>query len=321
MIRLIIRKLILMFIILGLLNFVAFTYALRHAGLFAPSNFFRPMDVSDAESIRELYPTYLRNLFAGNLGEVAGTDLENIIREPIKNSLVLLGTALLVTIGLGLFLGFTAVSAKTRRMRPWSTVFLAAGASLPGFVFGAVLIALLIYQLLYTPARTTLLPLSGFGIDRHLILPVLVLAVRPTFHLAKVTAGLLENELHSDYILVAYSKGLKWSQLVGRHAWRNMLSPVFITIGEAMRLIVSGLVIVEAIFLWPGIGRIFLYSIGLRLDARPPGAFFGNPELIAIIAVILGALLLLADLLTSVLAYYFDPRLSQAKEESELSLS
>jgi ABC-type dipeptide/oligopeptide/nickel transport system permease component len=98
-----------------------------------------------------------------------------------------------------------------------------------------------------------------------------------------------------------------------------MLSPVLITIGEAMRLMVGGLVIVEAIFLWPGIGRIFLYSIGLRLDARPPFGYFGNPELIAILAVILGGILLITDLVISVLAYQLDPRLSRGKEASQVS--
>ena len=156
---------------------------------------------------------------------------------------------------------------------------------------------------------TTLLPISGFGIDRHLVLPVIVLSIQPTFHLAKVITGLVENELHKDYIQVANSKGLTWVQLVRRHVWPNILSPVLVTIGEAMRIMVGALVIVEAIFLWPGIGRILLYSVGLRLDAGPAGAFFGNPNLIAILAVIMGSWLLLADLIANVLAYRYDPRI------------
>ncbi|MFO7664749.1 MAG: ABC transporter permease [Chloroflexota bacterium] len=321
MIRLIIRKLILMVIILGLLNIVAFNYGLRHPALFSPSNFFVPRGISDPEYIRERHGTYLQGLLRGNLGRVSGTEIATVIRDPIKNSLILLGTAIVTTVVFGLLFGMTAISGKTRRIRPWAVVFLAAGSSLPGFVFAAVLIAFLVYQLFYTEARTPLLPISGFGIDRHLIMPVLVLAVQPTFHLAKVTAGLLENELHRDYITVAYSKGLTWSQLVWRHAWRNMLSPVLVTLGDSMRLMIGGLVIVEAIFLWPGIGRIFLYTLGLRLDARAPGQFFGNPELTAILAVILGGLLLLTDLVVSILAYQLDPRLSQPAEGSQVSLA
>ena len=142
--------------------------------------------------------------------------------------------------------------------------------------------------------------------------PVIVLAIQPTFHLAKVVSGLLENELQRDYIQVANGKGLTWAQMVRRHAWPNMLSPVLVTMGEALRLMIGALVIVEAVFLWPGVGRLLLYSLGLRLDAGPPGVFFGNAPLIALLAVIVGSWLLLADLLAAVLAYHFDPRVGEA---------
>jgi peptide/nickel transport system permease protein len=176
---------------------------------------------------------------------------------------------------------------------------------------------LLIYQLIYAGSRTTLLPISGFGIDAHLILPVIVLSIQPAFHLAKVMAGLLESELQKDYIQVAHSKGLTWLQLLGRHAWPNLLSPLLMTIGGAMRLMVGGLIITEAIFLWPGIGRILLSSLGLRLDAGPLSTLFGNPNVIAILAVIMGSWLLIADLIATVLAYRLDPRLGVVIEASE----
>jgi peptide/nickel transport system permease protein len=192
---------------------------------------------------------------------------------------------------------------------------------MPGFVFGAIVLSLLMYQLLYAGSPTTLLPISGFGLDAHLILPVIVLSIQPAFHLAKVTSGLLESELQKDYFQVANSKGLSWRQLLRRHAWPNMVSSLLITMGQAFRLMVGALVIVEAIFLWPGIGRIFLHSLGLRLDAGPAGAFFGSPELIAILAVIMGSWLLIADLIVSVLAYRSDPRLDLAGEAGQRAMA
>lgn len=307
MVRLIMRKLILMVIILAALNYVAYHYAIRHPGLlFYPfSNITNP----DAEFPESQYPSYLQDLLRGELGEAAGSPVAELIRDPIRNSLILLVAAVAVTIVAGLGLGFLSVSPHTWRIRPWAMVLLSAGSSMPGFVFGAIMLSLLVYQLLYSGSGTTLLPISGFGIDRHLVLPVIVLSIQPTFHLAKVITGLVENELHKDYIQVANSKGLTWFQLVRRHVWPNILSPVLVTIGEAMRIMVGALVIVEAIFLWPGIGRILLYSVGLRLDAGPAGAFFGNPNLIAILAVIMGSWLLLADLIANVLAYRYDPRI------------
>lgn len=315
MIRLLIRKSLLMIIILVVLNVVAYHYALRH-----PATLFYPFSATtdpEAQYPPSQYPAYVRGLLRGDLGQAGGSPITDVIGEPIGKSLVLLGTAVLVTVVAGLLLGLLAISPRTWRIRPAAMLFLAAGSSMPGFVLGAIILSFLVYQLLFSGRGTTLLPISGYGIDRHLILPVIVLAVQPTFHLAKVTAGLLENELQRDYIQVAHSKGLNWRRVLGRHAWANVVSPALITMSEAMRLMIGGLVLVEAIFLWPGIGRIFLYSLGLRLDAGPTGSFFGDPELIAILAVILGSWILLADLITGLLAYHFDPRVSVAGGERD----
>lgn len=311
MIRLIVRKLLLMMIILVVLNYVAYHYAVRH-----PSLFFYPFSTipnPDGVPLESHYDDYVRGLLRGELGQVGLIGIGQLVRDPIRNSLVLVGVAAVVGLSLGLLFGFLSISPRTWRVRPAAAMFLAAGSSMPGFVLGAILLSLLVYQLLYAGGgNTTLLPISGYGVDRHLILPVIVLAIQPTFHLAKVVSGLLEGELQRDYVQVANSKGLTWSQIVRRHAWPNMLSPVLVTMGAALRLMIGALVIVEAVFLWPGIGRLLLYSLGLRLDAGPPGAFFGNPPLIALLAVIVGVWLLLADLVAAVLAHHFDPRVGEA---------
>ncbi|MCA9933775.1 MAG: ABC transporter permease [Ardenticatenaceae bacterium] len=308
MIRLIARKVIIILIILPILNVVGFYYALAHPRLSAPT-------IGTVETADVSYLPYVRGLLAGDLGQVGRLSVASIIATPIKNSLVLLSIALVTAVLLGLIFGFLSISPRTRRISPQALVVLSAGSSMPGFLLGGVILSAMVYRTLYSGARATLIPLSGYGLDEHLILPVLVLAIQPAMYIAKITAGLLEHELQQDYVRVARSKGLGWFRLMWQHAWPNMLAPIMLTIGESMRLMVGALVIVEAIFVWPGIGRIFLYTIGLRLDSRPPGAFFGDPYLLASIAVILGGLLLLADLLANVLAYAFDPRLSTDSEE------
>lgn len=309
MARLVTRKLLLMLIFLPLLNLVGYTYAQVHPRLFTSA-------LGNAVTATfEPYPVYLRGVLAGNLGRVDRVPVAEILSGPVQNSLVLVAFALLTAIVLGLLLGLISVSPRSKRMSTSGLFVLAAGSSMPGFLLGGVLLSIMVYLLFFTDAKRTFLPISGYGLDEHLILPVLVLAIQPTLHLAKVVAGLLENELQKDYIQVARSKGLSWPQLLWSHALPNMMSPILVTIGESVRLMVGALVIIEAVFIWPGIGRIFLFTIGLRLDARPPGVYFGNPPLLAAIAVVLGAILLLADLLFSVLAYSFDPRLSQTEDE------
>lgn len=309
MARLIARKLLLILIFLPVLNFVGYAYAQLHPRLFQS-----PLGTTVSENFQP-YPAYLRDvLFEGNLGAVERLAVADIIVDPIQNSLILVGFALVVSIILGLAIGLLAVSSRTKRMSLSGLFVLTAGSSMPGFLLGGVLLAAMVYLVFFTDATETFLPISGFGVDEHLILPVLVLAIQPTLHLAKVVAGLLENELQKDYIQVARSKGLSWQRLLWSHALPNMISPILVTIGESVRLMVGALVIIEAVFIWPGIGRIFLFTVGLRLDARPPGVYFGNPPLLAAIAVVLGAILLLSDLLFNLLANVFDPRLSQADD-------
>lgn len=309
MARLIARKLLLMLIFLPLLNYVGYAYAQVHPRLFQS-----PLGNAVSENF-EPYPTYLQGvLLDGDLGKVDRLPVSEILGGPVQNSLVLVGFALLVSIMLGLLAGFLAVSARTKRMSTFGLFVLAAGSSMPGFLLGGVLLSAMVYLVFFTEATATFLPISGYGLDEHLILPVLVLAIQPTLHLAKVVAGLLEDELQKDYIQVARSKGLSWLALLRSHALPNMASPILVTIGESVRLMVGALVIIEAVFIWPGIGRIFLFTIGLRLDARPPGIYFGNPPLLAAIAVVLGVILLFSDLFFSLLAYSFDPRLGQVEE-------
>jgi peptide/nickel transport system permease protein len=313
--RLITRKLLLMVIFLPLLNLVGYTYAQVHPRLFTSA-------LGNAVTATfEPYPVYLRGVLAGNLGRVDRVPVAEILSGPVQNSLVLVAFALVTAIVFGMLLGLVSVSPRSKRMSTSGLFVLAAGSSMPGFLLGGVLLSIMVYLLFFTDAKRTFLPISGYGLDEHLILPVLVLAIQPTLHLAKVVAGLLENELQKDYIQVARSKGLSWPQLLWSHALPNMMSPILVTIGESVRLMVGALVIIEAVFIWPGIGRIFLFTIGLRLDARPPGVYFGNPPLLAAIAVVLGAILLLADLLFSVLAYSFDPRLSQTEDELETAVA
>ena len=315
MLGLILRKIILILLLLPLLNAVGFYYATIHPRLFvSPTG-----DTVEMSTSR--YGNYVRGVLAGDLGRVGNQSVANILADPIKNSLILVMTALAVAIVFGLLLGLLSISPRTKRISPQALIVLAAGSSMPGFLAGGMLLSFMVYQTLYAGNPRTFLPLSGFGLDEHLILPVIVLALQPTMYIAKVTAGLVEHELQQDYIRVARSKGLSWLQLLWLHALPNMIAPVLVTIGESVRLIVGALVIVEALFIWPGIGRIFLFTVGLRLDARPPGVYFGNPDLLATIVVILGAWLLLADLIASALSYWVDPRLGLANEHTEIRLA
>jgi ABC-type dipeptide/oligopeptide/nickel transport system permease component len=299
------RKIAIIVLLLPIIHAFGYFYAAAHPRLFAPSFSNRPTTPPLP------YTTYLRELLQGNLGNITQqVTVAEVIIDPLKNSLLLVTVSLVVAVCLGFLLGLTAISRKSRRIHPAALVGLTAVSSMPGFIFGGMVLSAMVYQTLYAGARQTILPISGFGVDKHLILPVLVLSLQPMMNIAKVTAALLEHELQKEYIRIARSKGLGWRQLLWRHALPNLIAPVLISIGESMRLMVGALIIVEAIFIWPGIGRIFLFTIGLRLDARPPGIYFGSPPLLAAIAVMLGFFLLFSDLLTGILVRWTTPQLA-----------
>jgi len=231
-----------------------------------------------------------------------------VLREPAKNSLILVGTALLVSAVVGLGLGLASISRRTMRIKAWALLLYSGGLSLPGFLVGVAAIGGLIYLTLLRGPSARVLPLSGYGLDEHIILPVLVLASRPALQIAHLVASLVENELQQDYIRGARSKGLSWGRLLWRHALPNVTSAVAIAVGRSSRIFVSGLIIVETLFLWPGLGRLFMYDIGIRADGRAPSAYYAHPELLAALAVTFGAVLLLTDLIASTLAFWLDPR-------------
>lgn len=308
MVQLIGRKLLTLLLFIPLLSMLGFFYATTH-----PANNV-PTAANPAGTVDASYLTYVQNALGGDLGTVGTAPIREIVAQGILNSLVLLALTMLLTFFLGPLVGFLSVSRRTRRIRPLALVITTAGQSLPGFFLGVAIIALMIYGILSFARGRIPLPLSGFGLDEHLVLPVLVLATGPMLQVGRVTANLLENELQQDYIRVARSKGLSWQGLYWRHAFPNIVAAVIMTIGRSTRWLISGLIVVESLFLWPGIGRIFTFAVGIRIDGREPVGYFLHPELLAILVVIFGLGLLLADFVTSVLAYWSDPRLNKPAE-------
>jgi peptide/nickel transport system permease protein len=319
MLKLIGRKLLLILIMLPLLNFLGFQYGKIAPALFPDSmQFFR----QSAERLNRTFPPaetygeYLRGGLQGDWGHAGRFPITTILGQSVGNSLWLIGSAVSIMLILGPLLGFLSISPQTGRLTRGGLFIATAGLSLPRFFLGGAILSLMIYYVLFLHVRQgTPLPISGFGLDVHLILPITVLAVGPTLRIAGVVARLLEREVQQDYIRVAYSKGLSWIGVYLRHAWPNMVSAVLVTIGNSMRLLIGGLIVVETIFLWPGLGRMFMFMMGLTINTQADLVYFLHRELMAAVAALFGLWLLTADFITAVAAYALDPRISQAEYE------
>jgi ABC-type dipeptide/oligopeptide/nickel transport system permease component len=142
------------------------------------------------------------------------------------------------------------------------------------------------------------LPVSGRGTWAHLILPAVSLGAALAAILARMTRATMLEELREPYVQAARARGVSKSRAVMRHAFRNSLIPVVTLVGLQFGAVLTGAVITETIFAWPGIGRLLIQSIGFRDYPLVQGC-------ILLIALTYVAVNLLTDMLYGVL----DPRI------------
>lgn len=303
------RKLLLLILLVPLLNVAGYYYAVSAEPPQVRGQY-GLMVGREMPAFSAVYPGYLRRLLDGDLGRIGTTKINAVIGAPLRFSLILLGVALALTVLLGPALGLAAIAPATGRLRPGALLALTVGSSLPGFFLGSLLITVLLYAARFglESGGDTLLPVQGTGLDARLVLPALTLAARPTLYIASMVAGLLEYELQQDYIRVARSKGLDWRALLWRHALPNMAGTLVMAYGQSLRVLVSTLILVEALFDWRGIGRLLMQTLALSRNGTP-GPYFLQPDLMALLLMLLGGLILLADLVGSIAAHLADPRL------------
>jgi peptide/nickel transport system permease protein len=270
--------------------------------------------VSISEMV-EPYPEYLRNAIQGDLGTSrmgryswGPIPVRGLLARTLPRSLVLLGAAVLFSIGVGTTAGFLSVDYKTYRTNPLALVLSLAGFSMPGFYMAILALYLIIALAMKYGRGVFFLPTTGYGLDSHLVLPLLALAARPTAEIARLTAELLSDELPKDYIRVARSKGLSERAVVMGHAFRNVVSAVINAFSNSWAYLLGSLVIIEKVFGWGGIGEALIDTVSFSQFA---GSSFNAP-LVASLATAMALLFLLADLVTGMAARALDPRLGRA---------
>jgi peptide/nickel transport system permease protein len=262
------------------------------------------------------YPDYLGDVLRGDFGIITTrfssggqTPVLEYIAEKLPRSLVLLGTAVLFSMVVGITAGFLSVNYRTQRTNPLALVLSLAGFSMPGFYLGVLILYLIIRLAMARRGNVFFLPTMGYGLDKHLILPVLALSARPTAEIARLTAELLGEELPKDYIRVARAKGLPEEWVIMRHAFRNVVAAVINAMSSSWSYLIGSLVIVERVFGWRGMGEALLDAVTFSQFA---GSSF-SPTLVAGLATATALLFLLPDLATGLIAQVLDPRLRRTR--------
>jgi ABC-type dipeptide/oligopeptide/nickel transport system permease component len=259
-----------------------------------------PQDMADLRARlglgRPLYVQYgafVKGVVTGDLGVSLRTNqpvtTAIVERMPATAELGLAAMALatLVSIPLGIVAAVWAGS----RLDHTATTLALIGISVPNFWLGPLLAIVFSVSLGW-------LPVSGWGTLAHLVLPAVTLGAPLAAVLTRMTRASLLDELRELYVLAARARGVSRARAVLGHAFRNSLIPIVTVIGLQFGAVMTGAVITETIFAWPGVGRLLIQSIGFRDYPVVQGCIL----LIAVTYVLMN---LLTDLLYGVL----DPRI------------
>ncbi len=211
------------------------------------------------EPILNQYIAFLQSGIQGDLGRsyLTGQPVTEMIAEAFPPTIALAAAAMGLAVVIGIPLGILSALRKNSIWDNLSRVLALLGVSIPIFWLGIQLQILFGLQLKW-------LPISGAGYDNHLILPAVALCGGTLALLTRMTRSTMLEQINQDYIRTARSKGL-WERLViGRHALRNALLPIITVAGGSLANLLSGALLVEVIFGWPGMGRLLVQAINTR---------------------------------------------------------
>src|SRR5438477_3667229 len=233
-----------------------------------PVLLFMPMDIQakDVNQYRERlgfndpllvqYARFMRGAVRGDFGESLRyrRDALGLVLERLPATLLLAGTAMLLTLALAVPLGVATAVRRDGAVDHAGTVLMALGQATPGFWLGLLLIYLFSVQLRW-------LPTGGMGGLAHLVMPSVVLAAFYSARIARLTRSAVLEVLGEDYILTARAKGLGEGRVIGKHTLRNSAIPIVTLAGLEAGQILGGAVITETIFAWPGLGRLTVQAL------------------------------------------------------------
>jgi peptide/nickel transport system permease protein len=225
-----------------------------------------PQDIADLRQrlgldrpLIEQYGVFLKGAVKGDLGISLRTSqpVTTMIAERMPATFELALAAMAFAILLAMPLGMAAAVSRGTGVDHLAMTLALVGISIPNFWLGPLLAIVFAVELGW-------LPVSGRGTWAHLILPAISLGAALAAILARMTRATLLEELREQYVQAARARGASRLRAVVRHAFRNSLIPIVTLIGLQFGAVLTGAVITETIFAWPGIGRLLIQSIGFR---------------------------------------------------------
>ena len=251
------------------------------------------------EPLPEQYVRYLGNMLRGDLGpsfRYKDYTVNDLIGNTMPNSLILGITALCSALFFGLLVGLVS-AVKRNSIADYASMSVAViGISIPLFVVGPLLMLLFAVKLKWLPTSGWITGRQGL---KTLIMPALALSLPYFAYIARLSRASVLEVLRSDYIRTAYAKGLSYPVVLFKHALKGALLPVISYLGPAFAGIITGSVVIEKIFLVPGLGTFFVQS-----------ALNRDYTLIMGTVVMYSIILILMNFVVDILYAVIDPRIS-----------
>ena len=251
------------------------------------------------EPIPKQYVRYLGNMLRGDLGpsfRYKDYTVNDLIGNTIPNSLILGITALCSALVFGLLVGLVS-AVKRNSIADYASMSIAViGISVPLFVVGPLLMLLFAVKLKWLPTSGWITGRQGL---KTLVMPALALSLPYFAYIARLSRASVLEVLRSDYIRTAYAKGLSYPVVLFKHALKGALLPVISYLGPAFAGIITGSVVIEKIFLVPGLGTFFVQS-----------ALNRDYTLIMGTVVMYSVILILMNFVVDILYAVIDPRIS-----------
>ena len=239
------------------------------------------------------YGRYVSGLLHGDLGRsyLQRASVSELIASRLPASLVLMAAAIAAELALGLTMG---IAAAVRRGRPVDQALMVTSfvfVSAPQFVVGILLLYVFAVRLGW-------FPIGGYGTAAHVVLPALTLGLIGAGWYGRIMRSSLIDVLRQDFVRTARAKGLTRWRVLFRHALPNAILPVIAMVGIDIGLFMSGIVVVESVFGWPGVGQLTWQAIQ-RVDI----------PIIMGVTLVSAGFIVAGNLLADLVAPLIDPRI------------
>jgi peptide/nickel transport system permease protein len=243
--------------------------------------------------VHEQYFKYFVGVASGDLGFslVDEQDVVEMILEAVPNTLLLGLTALCVSVLIGVPLGIIAALNRNKPIDRFTMTFAVFGFSIPNFFLGILLILMFSLWLRWLPS-------SGMGTVWHIIMPAITLGTSAAGSLARFARSSMLEVLNKSYMRTATAKGVPRRQRIQWHALPNAAIPLVTVLGFRLGDLVAGSIVTEAVFAWPGVGRLLVSAVSSKDLAVVQG-----------ILLMVALTMVIANLLVDLIYGWIDPRI------------